>query len=167
MLPPAGWYTDPYGAEQLRWWDGEVWTEREWPTAVVVPRREPTALETWAQKRRTPIAFALALVALAVLVVDPENSLVIFFGVLANLLADEESRSRRWLGLLVFAVILASTWASNGPLAAGVLAATVALAIVGLKAFGSTFELRPGLLWAFLGSVCVGYVVMIAFLVGL
>jgi hypothetical protein len=25
--PPAGWYPDPYGQLQLRWWDGWRWTE--------------------------------------------------------------------------------------------------------------------------------------------
>lgn len=92
LLPPAGWYTDPYDAERLRWWDGEVWTERQWPTAVVVPRREPTALEVWAEKRRTPIAFAVVLVALVVLVVDPRNGWVVLMAIFANVLVDEQRR---------------------------------------------------------------------------
>ncbi|MBF8194028.1 DUF2510 domain-containing protein, partial [Nonomuraea sp. K274] len=24
---PAGWYPDPYGDPQLRWWDGDQWTD--------------------------------------------------------------------------------------------------------------------------------------------
>jgi Protein of unknown function (DUF2510) len=26
-LPPAGWYTDPAGTPQERWWDGRGWTD--------------------------------------------------------------------------------------------------------------------------------------------
>lgn len=26
-LPPAGWYVDPQHAAQMRWWDGQRWTE--------------------------------------------------------------------------------------------------------------------------------------------
>lgn len=32
MLPVAGWYTHPSGA-QLRWWDGAEWTDQYAPTA--------------------------------------------------------------------------------------------------------------------------------------
>ncbi|HOB57662.1 MAG TPA: DUF2510 domain-containing protein, partial [Rhodoglobus sp.] len=24
---PAGWYPDPLGLPQLRWWDAQAWTE--------------------------------------------------------------------------------------------------------------------------------------------
>ena len=29
--PPSGWYPDPSGAEQLRWWDGKGWTDHVKP----------------------------------------------------------------------------------------------------------------------------------------
>jgi hypothetical protein len=25
-LPPEGWYPDPYGQADTRWWDGRTWT---------------------------------------------------------------------------------------------------------------------------------------------
>lgn len=25
--PPPGWYVDPHGSGQQRWWDGTTWTE--------------------------------------------------------------------------------------------------------------------------------------------
>ena len=28
---PAGWYADPYGSGNLRWWDGFQWTAGEQP----------------------------------------------------------------------------------------------------------------------------------------
>lgn len=26
-MAPAGWYPDPAGTDQLRWWNGSAWTE--------------------------------------------------------------------------------------------------------------------------------------------
>ncbi|WP_328418203.1 DUF2510 domain-containing protein [Streptomyces violaceus] len=38
MTPPPGWYPDPHGPHQERWWDGTAWTEhRRAPGATPVP----------------------------------------------------------------------------------------------------------------------------------
>jgi len=34
---PAGWYSDPSGSQQLRWWDGVQWTEHYTPSAQAAP----------------------------------------------------------------------------------------------------------------------------------
>ena len=36
-LPPAGWYPDPYGSPQERWWDGTGWTQHMNTAAPVAP----------------------------------------------------------------------------------------------------------------------------------
>ena len=36
MTQPSGWYDDPNDADQLRYWDGVVWTDH------AVPRKSPT-----------------------------------------------------------------------------------------------------------------------------
>jgi RsiW-degrading membrane proteinase PrsW (M82 family) len=48
VLPPSGWYPDPYDPRMLRWWSGAEWTAYTYPVAAVqavVPvrakRREP------------------------------------------------------------------------------------------------------------------------------
>jgi hypothetical protein len=38
MTPPPGWYPDPHGPHQQRWWDGTAWTEhRRAPEAPAAP----------------------------------------------------------------------------------------------------------------------------------
>lgn len=34
---PAGWYPDPYGSPQLRWWDGSQWTDATHPLEQAQP----------------------------------------------------------------------------------------------------------------------------------
>ncbi|AEW93218.1 MULTISPECIES: phospholipid scramblase-related protein [Streptomycetaceae] len=36
--PAAGWYADPHGTPDLRWWDGSQWTEH---VHAAVPQRQP------------------------------------------------------------------------------------------------------------------------------
>jgi len=40
-LPVAGWYDDPSGSGQLRWWGGLAWTEHVKPREQPVPREQP------------------------------------------------------------------------------------------------------------------------------
>ncbi|WP_231330150.1 DUF2510 domain-containing protein [Actinomadura graeca] len=37
-MSQPGWYPDPYGTGSLRWWDGQVWTERLNPEPAGPPR---------------------------------------------------------------------------------------------------------------------------------
>lgn len=37
QLPPADWYPDPDDASQLRYWDGELWTEHRHPVSTELP----------------------------------------------------------------------------------------------------------------------------------
>jgi hypothetical protein len=59
--PPAGWYRDPTGKHQVRWWDGTAWTERvadgpatDEPTEVVEPA-EPEAEPEVESEREDPM----------------------------------------------------------------------------------------------------------------
>ena len=48
--PPAGWYPDPTGAAQQRYWDGQQWTEAlAAPTVIHVPVAAPPAKD-WFQR---------------------------------------------------------------------------------------------------------------------
>ncbi|GAA1205963.1 hypothetical protein GCM10009655_01230 [Rhodoglobus aureus] len=48
QLPPFGWYPDPAGSHMLRWWDGQVWTNR-----LEEPRPEIQAAKGFAQQQST------------------------------------------------------------------------------------------------------------------
>ncbi len=43
LLPPSGWYPDPYDPRMLRWWSGAEWTPYTYPAVPAVPpkRRKP------------------------------------------------------------------------------------------------------------------------------
>ena len=51
--PAEGWYADPSGANQLRWWDGHAWTDYVEPYEAPVPPPQdaevavPTAVEAF------------------------------------------------------------------------------------------------------------------------
>ena len=38
---PAGWYPDPYGTSELRWWDGQNWTDSVHPPVSTSPVQTP------------------------------------------------------------------------------------------------------------------------------
>ncbi len=40
---PAGWYPDPYKASELRWWDGQSWTDSIHPPAAPEPVAPPVS----------------------------------------------------------------------------------------------------------------------------
>lgn len=50
---PAGWYPDPLGHPQLRWWNGEGWTEQ------VSPAPEPLVMQqatyAWKPEEAAPV----------------------------------------------------------------------------------------------------------------
>lgn len=44
---PPGWYPDPYGGHQLRWWDGQQWSTWTAPMPAPEPDRSPWRWLPW------------------------------------------------------------------------------------------------------------------------
>ena len=60
--PAPGWYPDPSGAPDERWWDGAAWSAHTRPVSPLTRPLPPTVL------RNTPATAGLVLGALALLV---------------------------------------------------------------------------------------------------
>ncbi|MFC4531271.1 DUF2510 domain-containing protein [Sphaerisporangium dianthi] len=54
---PAGWYPDPYGSPQLRWWDGTQWTDATHPLESS-SGQAPVTSGQWSRPEGTPPAGA-------------------------------------------------------------------------------------------------------------
>lgn len=79
-LPPAAWHPDPSGAPQLRFWDGQVWTDhvaplpgaqpaaQAAPAPALAPAVQPTAATPAGRRRRGPIIAWVAAGAAVLLV---------------------------------------------------------------------------------------------------
>ncbi|MGB3911382.1 MAG: DUF2510 domain-containing protein [Pseudolysinimonas sp.] len=57
---PAGWYPDPLGLPQLRWWDNHAWTEHTSDARQPMVAEAMTAQPSFAQPRQTAPATRLA-----------------------------------------------------------------------------------------------------------
>ncbi len=61
--PPPGWYLDPSGSGDQRWWDGQQWTERTQPPSMSADWRAWIARAPRAETVGRLIAYAAALCA--------------------------------------------------------------------------------------------------------
>lgn len=69
-VPPPGWYPDPGGSGDERWWDGRQWTDRTRPPALVTDWRGWLARSPRARTIGRVISYAAAAGAAGALVVD-------------------------------------------------------------------------------------------------
>ena len=47
VLPPSGWYPDPYDPRMLRWWSGAEWTGYTYPAAAVLAPQKVREPRKW------------------------------------------------------------------------------------------------------------------------
>jgi len=67
-VPPVGWYPDPQGRGELRWWDGTAWSA-SWPAAVPAAARSGPAWSAPPARLASLAAAGLLAVAAAVTMV--------------------------------------------------------------------------------------------------
>ncbi|MBG0560425.1 DUF2510 domain-containing protein [Actinoplanes aureus] len=106
---PAGWYADPAGAPQQRWWDGFRWTDHVQPAPFVMSLRPPAVTSRrfrWglgeagadlAEGRNSPALHAL-IVGIAGLVLSSlllPSAIALIWGVIGLRRAEGWARSGR------------------------------------------------------------------------
>ena len=55
--PAEGWYADPSGANQLRWWDGHAWTDYVEPYEAPAPSPEDVEVAVPAVDEASPASY--------------------------------------------------------------------------------------------------------------
>ena len=70
--PVQGWYADPAGTDQLRWWDGEQWTDRYQANATA----QFTPVAQAPATKATGGQIALAVIALLLVVLFLGTSII-------------------------------------------------------------------------------------------
>lgn len=58
--PAPGWYPDQTNSAQLRWWDGQSWSEQTKPLDVPVVQQPPAAPPAWGSSAVQPVAMNAA-----------------------------------------------------------------------------------------------------------
>src|SRR6185437_8645522 len=73
-MATIGWYPDPYGTSELRYWDGTTWTEYVSPVATPPPFYDPfvtpalVALPWYKRKVTIAVSSVIALLVLFVII---------------------------------------------------------------------------------------------------
>ena len=141
--PQPGWYQDPSGYFQLRWWDGTQWTshvtpEPAYPVAPAEPRppAQPYPLEGgWQPRTHDPVAAGTGPGPVTPVGAGPwtegPGAPAAFEGSDAGVGAGRPGRSRRWVitaGAVVAGIVVAA-------LAPGVFGHVLALIVWGSAAW--------------------------------
>jgi len=167
-VPPAGWYPDPAGSPQQRWWDGRQWSDSLQPVSVtpepVTP--EPVAPETVAPESVTPVPLAFPeLTSQPIAVAEPVASVFPFASMTASqpiAVVDERPTGARAGGSEKSPVQDAPPTRTRGRLqylALLTLGLVLSLGGLGLFAFGTFVETNPILVEQnqLLGGIAAGF----------
>jgi len=140
--PPAGWYPDPAGQGQLRFWDGTQWAER-----ISSDVGSPSDPLTRAEARRRAAAAHPARGWLHDLAVGSASGLAVWIGVF-ELLFGLLWRSQPVIPLALLCLIgapvavivllrsIRSTWLAGGPRRLGIVVPARVLAALAVAGFG-------------------------------